>query len=68
MPGNPKFDQFHFVKIAPKFKKSRDRNHNQISSDGGQDTAAYHISGISLYVFSTKCLETQNFTRFTKSN
>ena len=53
MPGNPKFDQFHLVEIAPKFKKSRDRNHNQIRSVGGKDTAAYHISDISVYVFST---------------
>ena len=43
MPGNAKFNQFHLVKIAPKLEKSSDRNHNLISSEGGQDTAAYHI-------------------------
>ena len=48
MPGNPKFDPFHLVKIAPKLDKSPDRNHKLISSEGGQDTVAYHISGHSL--------------------
>ena len=48
MPGNPKFDPFHLVKIAPKLEKSPDRNHKLISSEGGQDTVAYHISGHSL--------------------
>ena len=67
MPGNPKFDLFHKVKIAPKLEKSLDRNHNLISSEGGQDTAAYDISGHSLHAFSRKCLETPNLTRFTKS-
>ena len=38
MPGNPKFDPFHLVKIAPKFEKSPDRNHKLLSSEGGQDT------------------------------
>ena len=67
MPGNPKFDPFHLVKIAPKLEKSPDRNHNLISSEGGQDTAACKISGHSLHAFSGKCPETPNLTRFTKS-
>ena len=67
MPGNPKFDPFHLVKIAPKLEKSPDRNNKLISSEGGQDTVAYHISGHSLYAFSRKCLETPNLTRFIKS-
>ena len=54
MPGNPKFDPFHLVKIAPKLEKSPDRNHKLLSSEGGQDTVAYHISGHSLYGFSKK--------------
>ena len=66
MPGTPKFDPFHQVKIAPKLEKSPDRNHNLICSEG-QDTAVYHISGNSLHAFSRKCPETQNLTRFTKS-
>ena len=48
-------------------KKSPDRNHNLISSECGQDTAAHHISGHSLHAFSRKCPETSNLTRFTKS-
>ena len=47
IPENPQFDQFHEVKIAPKLEKSTDRNHNLISSVGGQDTAAYHSSSSS---------------------
>ena len=67
MPGNPKFDPFYLVKIAPKLDKSQDRIHNLISSESGQDTAAYHISGYSLHPFSRKSSKTQNLTRFTKS-
>ena len=67
MPGNPKFDPFHKVKIAPKLEKSPESNHKLISSEGGQDTAAYHISGHSLDAFSRKCPETPNLTCFTKS-
>ena len=67
MPGNPKFDPFHLVKIAPKLEKSPDRNYKLISSEGGQDTVAYHISGHSLNGFSRKCPETPNLTRFTNS-
>ena len=40
MPGNPKFDPFHLVKIVPKLEKATDRNHKLISSEGGQDTSA----------------------------
>ena len=56
-----------FSQIAPKLEKSPDRNHKLISSEGGQDTVAYHISGHSLNGFSRKCPETPNLTRFTKS-
>ena len=54
-------------KKTPKLEKSPDRNHNLISFVGGQDTAAYHISGHSLHAFSRKCPETPNLSRFTKS-
>ena len=67
MPGNPKFDPFHLVKIAPNLEKSPDRNHKLISSESGQDTSACNISGHFLHVFSRKCPETPNLTRFTKS-
>ena len=43
MPGNPKFDPFHYVKIAPKLEKSTDRSHKLISSEDGQDTSACQI-------------------------
>ena len=58
MPGNPKFDPFHSVKIAPKLEKSTDCGHKLISSEDGQDTSACKISGHSLYAFSGKCPET----------
>ena len=67
MSGNPKFDPFHKVKIAPKLDKSKDNDPNLISSEDGQDTSACKISGYSLYVFSRKCPETLNLTLFTKS-
>ena len=67
MPGNPKFYQFHLVKIASKLEKSTNCNHNPISSESGQDTSACKISGSFLHGFSRKCLETPNLTRFTKS-
>ena len=60
MPGNLKFD-------LPKLQKSTDRDPEQISSEGGQDTSACKISGHSLHAFSRKCPETPNLTRFTKS-
>ena len=44
-----------------------DRDHNLISSEGGQDTPACKISDHALCVFSRKCPETLNLTRFTKS-
>ena len=68
MPGYPKFDPFHEVKIAPKLEKSPDRNHNLLSPEGGRDTAAYHISGHSLHAVCRKCPETPNLTRFTSQN
>ena len=52
---------------SAKIRKITDRNHNLISSEGHQDTAAGKISGHSLHVFSRKRPETQNFTRLTKS-
>ena len=42
----------------PKFEKLTDRDHNLISSESGQDTSAYQISGHSLHAFSGKCPET----------
>ena len=53
--------------MAPKGGKSTDRDHNLISSEGGQDTSACKISGHSLHAFSGKCPETPDLTRFTKS-
>ena len=67
MAGNPKFDLFQQVKIVPKLQKSKDCDHELISSEGGQDTSACKISGHFLYAFSGKCPETPNLTRFTKS-
>ena len=58
MPGNPKFDPFHWVKIVPKLEKPTDHSHKLNSSEDGQDTSAYKISGQSLYAFSGKCPET----------
>ena len=58
MPGNPKFDQFHKVKIAPKLEKSTDRGHKLISSEDSQETSACKISGHSLHAFSGKYPET----------
>ena len=58
MPGNPKFDPFHYVKIAPKLEKSTDHSHKLTSSEDGQDTSASKISGQSLHAFSGKCPET----------
>ena len=52
MPGNPKFDPFHEVKIVPKFEKSTERDHKLISSEDDQDASACKISGHSLHAFS----------------
>ena len=54
-------------KIASKLEKSTNCNHNLTSSESGQDTSAYHITGHSLHAFSRKCPETLNLTRFIKS-
>ena len=67
MPGNPKFDPFHRVKIVPKLQKSTDRDPELISSEGGLDTSACKISGHSLLAFSRMYPETLNLTRFTES-
>ena len=67
MPGDPKFDPFHEVKIASKLEKSTNCNNNPISSEGGQDTSSCNISGYFLNGFSRKCPETPNLTSFTKS-
>ena len=58
MPGNPKFDPFHWVKIVPKWEKSTDCGNKLISSEGGHETSACKISGHSLHAFSGKCPET----------
>ena len=55
------------VKIVPKLEKSPDCDYKLISSEDGQDTSAYTISGHSLHAFSGKCPVTPNLTRFTKS-
>ena len=55
------------MKVAPKLEKSPGHYHNLTSSEGGQDTVAYHISGHSLHAFSRKYPETPNLTPFTKS-
>ena len=64
MPGNPKSDPFYQVKIAPKLEKSTKCDHNLISSEGSQDTAACKILGHSLDAFSGKCPETPKFDPF----
>ena len=51
------------AKIAPKLEKlklgkSTGRDHNLISSEGGQDTSACQVSGYSLHASSGKCPET----------
>ena len=66
MTRNPKFDAFHYDKIAPKLEKSTDHDHNLIISEGGQDTSARRIPGHSLHQFSRKCPGIPNLTRFTK--
>ena len=58
MPGNPKFDPFHEIKIVPKLEKSTERGHKLISSEGDQDTSLCKISGHFLHVFTGKCPET----------
>ena len=45
----------------------QERAHKLISSEGGQDTSAYKISGHSLHAFPGKCPETPNLSPFTKS-
>ena len=44
-PGNPKFDLFPWVKLILKWGNSTDNDQNLISSEGGQDTSAFQISG-----------------------
>ena len=58
MPGNPKFDPFHQVKIVPKLEKSTDHGYKLVNPENGQDTSACKISGQSLHEFSCKCPET----------
>ena len=53
--------------MLPKWWKSTDHDPNLISSEGGQDPSAHHISGHSSLVFSWECPETTNLTSFTKS-
>ena len=47
---NYKFDLFHEVKMMLKKGKSTDDDQNLISSEGGQDTSAYQISGHSKWL------------------
>ena len=42
----------------PKLEKSTDHSHKLISSEDGQDTSEYKISGQSFHAFSGKCPET----------
>ena len=42
-----------------------DHAQNQISSEGVQDTPAWQFSALPAHTFSTKCLQTANFTYFT---
>ena len=65
--GNPKYDQFHKVKLAPKGRKSTDHNQILINSEGGHGTSACTIWGHSLHGFNMKCSETSNLTSFTDS-
>ena len=64
---NPQIWSVSLSQNSTKIKKSPDRNQNLICSEGGHDTAVYHISGNSLHAFSRKCPETPNWTRFAKS-
>ena len=69
-PGNARKPQIWPVSLSQnsaKIRKSADRGHKLISSEGGQDTSACKISGHFLHAFSRKCPETPNLTRFTKS-
>ena len=66
MPGNPKFDLFHQVKIVPKLQKLTDPDPELNSSESGQDTSVCKILGHFLHLFSGKCTEPPNLTRFTK--
>ena len=58
MPGNPKFDPLHWVKVTLKGGKSTDHDHNLISSEGAQDTSTCKISDHSLHACSGQCQET----------
>ena len=60
-----RFTKSNSAKI--KKKKATDRNHKVISSEDAQDTSACKIWAHSLHIFSRKCPETTNLTRFTKS-
>ena len=44
-PGNSKFDLFHQVKMALKYRKSTDGDQNKISSESGQDMPPCKIGG-----------------------
>ena len=65
MPEIPNMTSFK-VKVASKGGKSTDRDHNRISSEGGQGTWACKISGHSFHGFSGKYPEPPNLTCFTK--
>ena len=63
---NPKIWPVSLSENSAKIRKSTDRNHKLINSEGGQDTSAYKISGYSLHAFSGKCHESPNLTCFTE--
>ena len=56
-----------FFIFEPPYLALTYRDPELTSSEGGQDTSACTISGHFLHVFSGKCPETLNLTRFTKS-
>ena len=57
-PENARKPQIWPVSLSQnsaKLEKSTDRGHKLISSEGGQDTSAYKISGHFLHAFLGKC-------------
>ena len=66
-PGNPKFELFHSVKMAPKWGIPTYRDQNLICSEGGKNTSASQSLGHSYLVFSRKCPEIAHLVCVTKS-
>ena len=54
MPGNLKSKKFHWAEVAPKGRKSTDRNQYLISFEDGRDKSAHKIPGYSSNAFSEK--------------